>query len=90
MGFKESSVQISDSLLLDNYLFGVFLTRDTLQLTEVLVLPRYEELLEKSKYMPLRITPEKTIGSKNIQASTNQALTQPELSMDREMRNNFV
>ncbi len=90
LGFKESSVQISDSLLLDNYLFGVFLTRDTLQLTEVLVLPRYEELLEKSKYMPLRITPEKTIGSKNIQASTNQALTQPELSMDREMNQRLL
>lgn len=90
LGFKESSIEISDSLSLKNYLFGVFLSRDTFKLSEVIIIPRYENLLAKSRYMPVNITPESYYGNKNIRQSTNQALTQPAAGMDREMNQRML
>ncbi|MCU4166404.1 hypothetical protein [Carboxylicivirga caseinilyticus] len=90
LGFKDTYIQIEDSLDLNNYIMGVFLTRDTIQIGEVIVVPRYENLTAQARNMPLLITPDQAYAQNNIKSSTNQALTQPPLKMDREMNQDMV
>nr|WP_321405335.1 hypothetical protein [uncultured Carboxylicivirga sp.] len=90
LGFKDTYIQIEDSLDLNNYIMGVFLTRDTIQISEVIVVPRYENLTAQARNMPLLITPDQAYAQNNIKSSTNQALTQPPLKMDREMNQDMV
>ncbi len=90
LGFKDTYIQINDSLNHSNYMLGVFLTRDTFEISEVIVLPRYENLAAKARNMPLLITPDQAYANNNVMASTNQALTQAPLKMDKEMNQNMV
>lgn len=90
LGFKDTYIQIDDSLRHSNYLLGVFLTRDTFEISEIIVLPRYENLAAQARHMPLLITPDQAYANNNIMASTNQALTQAPLKMDREMNQEMV
>jgi len=90
LGFKDTYLQINDSLRHRNYLFGVFLTRDTVQLSEVIVVPRYQNLATQGRYMPLKVTPESVYATNNIRQSTNQALTQAPKKMDAEMNQKMV
>nr|WP_319401612.1 hypothetical protein [uncultured Carboxylicivirga sp.] len=90
LGYKDTYIQIQDSLNLDNYIMGVFLTRDTFQIGEVIVVPRYENLAAQARNMPLLITPDLAYAQNNIRASTNQAITQAPSRMDREMNQNMV
>lgn len=90
LGFKDTYLQIDDSLTHRNYLFGVFLTRDTVQLSEVIVVPRYQNLAAQGRYMPLKVTPESVYAANNIRQSTNQALTQAPIKMDAEMNQKMV
>lgn len=90
LGFKDTYVQVDDSLDLNNYLFGVFLSRDTVQLSEVIVVPRYQNLAAQARYMPLKVTPETVFATNNIRQSTNQALTQTPRKMDAEMNQKMM
>ncbi|GEM_PF-210344 len=90
VGFKDTYIQINDSLQHMNYMLGVFLTRDTFQISEVIVMPRYENLALKAKTMPLIITPEQAYASQNVRSSTYQALTQNPIRMDAEMNHRMV
>jgi len=90
LGFKDTYIQINDSLQHRNYMLGVFLTRDTFQISEVIVMPRYENLSLQAKTMPLIITPDAAYATNNIRASTHQALTQTPLKMDAEMNQRMV
>lgn len=90
IGFKDTYIQINDSLNLKNYMLGVFLTRDTVQISEVIVMPRYQNLALQAKTMPLVITPEMAYAQNNVRASTHQALTQTPLKMDAEMNQRMV
>jgi hypothetical protein len=90
LGFKDTYIQIDDSLRLNNYLLGVFLSRDTIQISEVIVMPRYESLSLQAKTMPLVITPEMAYAANNVRASTRQALTQAPKRMDAEMNQRMV
>jgi len=90
IGFKDTYIQIGDSLELNNYMLGVFLTRDTFEISEVIVIPRYENLAAQARNMPLIITPDQAYANNNIKASTNQALTQTPLRMDSEMNQEMV
>ena len=90
LGFKDTFIQIKDSLDLTNYLLGVFLTRDTFEISEIIVVPRYENLAAKARNMPLIITPDDAYANNNIKASTTQALTQAPLKMDAEMNQQMV
>ncbi len=90
LGFKDTYVQINDSLDKKNYLLGVFLSRDTFQISEVIVMPRYERLALEAKTMPLIVTPDMAHATNNVRASTRQALTQTPIRMDAEMNQEMV
>ncbi len=90
MGFKDTYIQINDSLQHRNYMLGVFLTRDTFQISEVIVMPRYENLSLQAKTMPLIITPDAAYATNNVRVSTHQALTQTPTKMDAEMNQRMV
>lgn len=90
LGFKDTFIEIKDSLNLSNYLFGVFLTRDTFEISEIIVMPRYENLAAKARNMPLLITPSEAYATNNVKASTSQALTQAPLRMDAEMNQKMM
>jgi len=90
LGFKDTYIQINDTLNINNYMLGVFLTRDTFEISEIIVVPRYENLAAQARNMPLLITPDQAYASNNVKASTNQALTQAPLRMDKEMNQNMV
>ncbi len=90
MGFKDTYIQINDSLGHHNYLLGVFLSRDTIQIGEVIVMPRYEKLFLEAKTMPLVITPDMAYATNNVRRSTRQALTQTPTRMDAEMNHRMV
>jgi len=90
LGFKDTYIQINDSVQHRNYMLGVFLTRDTFQISEVIVMPRYENLSLQAKTMPLTITPDAAYATNNIRSSTHQALNQTPLKMDAEMNQRMV
>lgn len=90
LGFKDTYIQINDTLEHSNYMLGVFLTRDTIQISEIIVVPRYENLAAEARNMPLLITPDEAYARNNVLAATNQALSQPPKAMDREMNQNMV
>jgi len=90
LGFKDSYVQINDSLQHKNYMVGVFLARDTFLISEVIVMPRYERLSLEAKTMPLVITPDMAYATNNVKSSTRQALTQTPIRMDAEMNHRMV
>ncbi len=90
VGYKEKYIQVNDTLDQDNYLVGVFLSRDTILLSEVIVIPRYQQLLAEAKYMPLIITPEMVNGNYNVKASVYQALSKVPEKMDAEQNQSMV
>ncbi len=46
VGYLDVRIIVNDSLKQDNYLFGVFLSKDTIALQEVLILPRFGDFKE--------------------------------------------
>lgn len=81
IGFEPVKVIVSDSLQTDDYLLGIFMVRDTIQLAEVLVLPRF---LKEFKMDP---------GLVNARNNMNQAIyaaSRPVKEMDREMNQKMV
>jgi hypothetical protein len=90
LGYKDTYIQINDSLLHRNYMVGVFLARDTFLISEVIVMPRYENISLQAKTMPLVIKPEMAYATNNIRSSTRQALTQAPLKMDAEINHRMV
>ncbi|TRX70843.1 hypothetical protein [Carboxylicivirga sp. M1479] len=90
MGFKDTYLQVDDTLQYKNFMLGVFLTRDTVRISEVIVMPRYENLALQAKTMPLIVTPDDAYASNNVRSSTYQALTQTPLKMDAEMNQKMV
>jgi len=90
VGYKDTYVHVYDTLHQSNYLVGVFMTRDTIQLSEVIVIPRYQQLLAEAKYMPLIVTPEMVNGNYNIKASTRKALTTVPKKMDAAQNQSMV
>jgi len=90
VGYKDTYIQINDTLDTNNYLIGVFLSKDTVQLSEVIVVPRYQQLLLEAKYSPLMINPEYVNANRNVKAATRQALTQSPERMDAEANQQMV
>ncbi len=90
VGYKDTYIHVYDSLDQSNYLVGIFLSRDTIQLSEVIVIPRYQQLMAEAKYMPLIITPEMVNGNYNVKASTYRALTTVPKKMDAEQNQSMV
>ncbi len=90
VGYKDKYIQVDDTLDQNNYLVGVFLSRDTILLSEVIVIPRYQHLLAEAKYMPLIVTPEMVNANYNVKASVHQALTTVPKKMDAQQNQSMV
>ncbi|RZT96944.1 hypothetical protein EV201_1600 [Ancylomarina subtilis] len=81
VGYHGVQVIVSDTLQQDDYLFGVFLTKDTIALQEVLILPRFGDF--KEAFMNAKVnTPEYVRAKNNVNSATYEALTQRPDKMD--------
>ncbi|RXQ96767.1 hypothetical protein EO244_03810 [Ancylomarina salipaludis] len=81
VGYHGVQVVVSDTLQQEDYLFGVFLTKDTIALQEVLILPRFGDF--KEAFMNAKVnTPEYVRAKNNINSATYEALTQKPTKMD--------
>jgi hypothetical protein len=91
VGFKPLYVQIHDTLSNDSFLMGVFLSRDTIELSEVVILPHLINPDAMARTMPLLSTSEQVVAQRNIDVSAYQAMTQPVKEWDAEMnQKNFI
>jgi len=91
VGFKPLYVHVTDTLSNDNYLIGVFLSRDTIELSEVVIIPRNISPRAYAQTMPLLNDAQETVAQHNIDMSTYQAITQPVTEWDAEMnQKNFL
>lgn len=79
IGYREAQLIVGDSLYAQS-MFAVFLSRDTVELSEVVVRPRLLRLAEMSQFMPVVRTPSDIIAEQNVRRSTYTALTQPNLN----------
>jgi len=92
MGYKDTYIQVRDSLHQRNYIVGVFLSKDTIQLSEVIVIPRYRQLLLDAMYNPLKVNPSYENASRNVQQAKQQALSSSDFNkpMTAEQNQNMV
>ena len=91
VGFRPLYVQVNDTLANDNYLMGIFLSRDTILLSEVVIIPQMLNPNAVARNMPLLSTRDQMVAQNNIAMSTYQAKTQPVTVWDAEMnQKNFI
>lgn len=90
VGYKDTYVQVHDSLHQRNYIVGVFLPKDTVELSEVIVIPRYQQLLLEARYMPLTVNPAYQNASHNVKQATRSALSSTPERMDAEANQQMV
>ena len=81
VGYHDVKVIVSDSLQQKDYLFGVFLAKDTIALQEVLILPRFGDFKEAFKNAKIN-TPEYVRAKNNVNSATYEALTKRPETMD--------
>ncbi len=81
VGYNDVNVVVNDSLQREDYLFGVFLSKDTIALQEVLILPRFGDFKEAFKYAKVN-TPEYVRAKNNVNSATYEALTKRPKTMD--------
>jgi hypothetical protein len=81
VGYQNVKLIISDSLKQDSYLFGVFMSKDTFALQEVLILPRFGDFREA--FINAKVnTPEYVRAKNNVNSATYEALTKRPEKMD--------
>ncbi len=91
VGFKSLYVQLHDSLANDSYLMGIFLSKDTIELSEVVILPQVTNPNAIARNMPMLSSHEVVAAQNNVALSTYQAKTQPVTEWDAEMnQENFI
>lgn len=91
VGFKSLYVQINDSLANEKYLMGIFLSRDTIELSEVVIIPQIINPNAIARNTPLLSSQDDISAQQNIAMSTYQAKTQPVTKWDAEMnQKNFI
>ncbi len=81
VGYNNVRVIVSDSLQQDDYLFGVFMTKDTVALQEVLILPRFGDF--KDAFLNAKVNTKEYVRAKNnVNSATYEALTKRSKNMD--------
>ncbi len=81
VGYHDVKIIVSDSLKQDSYLFGVFMSQDTIALQEVLILPRFGDFREA--FINAKVnSPEYVRAKNNINSATYEALTKAPEKMD--------
>lgn len=91
VGFRPLYVHIKDTLGTDNNLMGIFLSRDTILLSEVVIIPQILNPNAVARNMPMLSTKDQVVAQNNVALSTYQAKTQPVKVWDAEMnQKNFI
>jgi hypothetical protein len=75
MGYKDAKVQISDTLKGDEFIAGVYLNSDTLEIGEVIILPRFKNLKSEIMNAKLPNTAEIDNAKYNVAISAYQGRT---------------
>ena len=75
IGYKESSLIVSDTLLPGEYVVGVMLSRDTIIMKEVVIVPRRKDLRNEILNMNVPPDPNFEIAKRNLAISSYQGLT---------------
>ncbi len=92
LGYRDLKIVVHDSLKQKSYLFGVFMTRDTITLDEVVILPRFGNF--KDAFLRANPnTPEYVRATNNVNSAAYQALTTtltPETKMDAKDNTDMV
>lgn len=85
VSYKDAQLIVSDSLVQGNYLIGVYLSKDTLQITEVIIFPH--QFQEQSVMFKDEETRQKELlnAKNNLRLSSYIAVTQRPTEMDAEM-----
>ncbi len=84
VGYENFSTQIPDSLAALEYLLGIFMTRDTIMIPEIVIFPRpysYPSIVMRNELTPEML--EK--AQANVDRATFQGLTQPVKTFDADM-----
>ncbi len=75
VGFKTISLHVEDSLVQENFIMGVFLSRDTIQLSEIVILPQINNAKERLQRMPIVQDKDAETANKNISDAPKMATT---------------
>lgn len=88
VGFKHLILMVDDSLSNEEYLTGIFLSPDMVQLSEVLVVPRHYDVETLVKTTPMDYS-ELQIAEKNMKMSAYQGLM-PNTNWDAETNQKYA
>ncbi len=75
VGYKTISLHVKDSLVQDNFIMGVFLSRDTIQLSEIVILPQINNAKERLQRMPIVQDKDAKTANENISDAPKMAVT---------------
>lgn len=84
IGYMSAQLVVVDSMYIHN-IFSIKMSRDTVRISEIVVLPRPMRLAENSRFMPLDVTLNNEIAKYNFNKSTYLAKTQASMTWDAEM-----
>ncbi len=89
IGFRTKIFNVSDSLQLDSYLVGIFMTRDTIRLQEIVIFPRLGNLRQEMTSFRNRGDFQNDIAKQNLDIATYQGLKSVSDLTDPEVQYNY-
>ncbi len=89
IGYRTKIFNVSDSLQLDNYLVGIFMTRDTIRLQEIVIFPRLGNLRQEMTSIGNRRDFQNDIAKQNLDIATYQGLKSAQDLSDPEIQYDF-
>ena len=89
IGFRTKMFNVSDSLQLDSYLVGIFMTQDTIRLQEIVVFPRLGNLRQEMTSFRGSGDFQNNIAKRNLDIATYQGLKSAQDLTDPETQYDF-
>ena len=89
IGYRTKMLNVSDSLQLDSYLVGIFMTQDTIRLQEVVIFPRLGNLRQEMTSFRGNGDFQRDIAKQNLDIATYQGLTSTPDLTDPEIQYNY-
>ncbi len=91
VGYKPLYMQVDDSLSNNKFLLGVFLSKDTIELSEVIIFPQYVNPNAVARNLPLITTSDEVAAQNNLNRSAYQAKVEGIKVWDADMnQKNFL
>ena len=89
IGYRTNMFNVSDSLQLDSYLVGIFMTQDTIRLQEIVIYPRLRNLRQEMSNFRGGRDFQNDIAKQNLDIATYQGLASTPDLTDPEIQYNF-